>query len=318
MQPHRGRPEQASGTTAGGQRVSPAGPSGPRTGSIYDLGYRKYEGERLGRRYALVSLYTYSLRSIFGLGRSWLSKLFPIGLAVVASVPASVQVAIAAISPAEFELITAENYFAYVSIVLTLFCAVAAPEIIGRDQRHRTLSLYFSRALSRADYALAKLLALYLALFIVVIVPHLLLLLGQALADDDLVGNLRGNADQLGPVFAGSLLTVAVLGSVSLAIASQASRRAFSTGAVVAYFAISTALGPILVETLSGDGAGYALLVSPSRVLEGAIYWMFDAQPNDSDLIDAGLEGEVYFASACAYAALGAGIFLRRILRTAA
>ncbi len=39
-------------------------------GSIYDLGYQRYEGVRLGRRHAIWALYVHSLRSVFGIGRS--------------------------------------------------------------------------------------------------------------------------------------------------------------------------------------------------------------------------------------------------------
>ena len=38
-------------------------------GSIYDLGYRRYDGVRLGRRHSVLSLYFYTLRGAFGLGR---------------------------------------------------------------------------------------------------------------------------------------------------------------------------------------------------------------------------------------------------------
>jgi ABC-2 type transport system permease protein len=225
-----------------------------RSGSIYDLGYRRYEGERLGRRFAILSLYMYSLRSIFGFGRGWLNKLFPIGLAGVANVPAAIQVAIAALVPADFEYLAPENFFAFVSIVLTLFCAFAAPEIIGPDQRNGTLSLYFSRALSRMDYAVAKLLALYLALFIVLLIPQLLLQVGEAVADDDLVTYLRQNADLLLPIFGSSVVAAVVLGSVSLAIASQASRRMFSTGAVVAYLLFQRRSAPSCWRRSPGRG----------------------------------------------------------------
>ena len=34
-----------------------------------------------------------------------------------------------------------------------LFCAAQAPELFGRDQRYAVLPLYFSRALTRSDYA---------------------------------------------------------------------------------------------------------------------------------------------------------------------
>ena len=37
-----------------------------------------------------------------------------------------------------------------------LFCAVVAPELVSRDLRGGVLPLYFSRPLTRIDYALAK------------------------------------------------------------------------------------------------------------------------------------------------------------------
>ena len=47
-----------------------------------------------------------------------------------------------------------------------LLVAVQAPELLGRDVRYRVLTLYFSRALLREDYALAKLAALTTAVLI--------------------------------------------------------------------------------------------------------------------------------------------------------
>ena len=41
-----------------------------RAGHIYDLGYRRYEGPRLGRAHAIRSLVVHSFRTTYGLGRS--------------------------------------------------------------------------------------------------------------------------------------------------------------------------------------------------------------------------------------------------------
>ncbi|HLF79487.1 MAG TPA: ABC transporter permease subunit, partial [Dehalococcoidia bacterium] len=222
-------------------------------GNIYDLGYRPYSGPRLGRRYAVTSLFLFSLRAVFGLGRPAWSKVFPWGLAVIASIPALVQLAIAALAPADLTLIRHEDYFGYVQVILALFCAVSSPEIVGRDQRNHTLALYFSRALSRADYVSAKVGALTVALGAVLLLPQIVLLLGSAVATDDLVGYMRDNVDLVPPIAASSALAAAFMASVSLAIASQTSRRAFATGAVLAYFVIFATLGGILVETTTGD-----------------------------------------------------------------
>ncbi|HEX5370363.1 MAG TPA: ABC transporter permease subunit [Dehalococcoidia bacterium] len=286
--------------------------------SIYDLGYRSYDGVRLGRQYAALSLFAYSFRAIFGLGRSAWAKVFPIGLAIVASVPAFVLLGVAAIAPDQFEFAKPEEYFGFISIVLGLFCAVAAPELIGRDQRHHTLALYFSRALSRVDYLGAKLAAIALALLIVTVTPQILLLTGNAVATTSLTNYLKDNADLLLPVVGSSMLVAAFMGSVSLAIAVQTSRRAFATGAVIATFVILTAIGGILADTLTGSLRHYSLLISPFGLLEGAVYYIFNAPPKfDSNLDHAGLNGVWYVVAALVYTAIAVGVLYRKMQRLA-
>lgn len=285
-------------------------------GSIYDLGYRNYDGQRLGRPYAITSLFLYSLRAIFGLGRSTMSKVFPIGLAIIALIPAGIQLGVAAISPVDFDVVSPENYFGFVQLVVALFCAVAAPEIIGRDQRYKILTLYFSRALSRTDYVIAKLAALTAAIFAILTVPQLLLLLGNAVAASDIVDYLQDNIDLLAPILATSLVAGIMMAGVSLAIGSQTSRRAFATGAILAYFVLFTAIGTVLLETATGDVQRFAGLISPFTVLDGAVYWLFSAEPSlDSDLEKADLAGGFYLLAALAYSAVSIGLLLRRFLR---
>lgn len=286
-----------------------------RASNIYDLGYQPYQGQRLGRSYGIQSLYIYSLRAVFGLGRSNLSKVFPIGLAVVALLPATVQLGIAAIATAEIQVIKPENYFTFVQTVLALFCAVVAPEIIGRDQRHKTLPLYFSRALTRVDYVSAKLAALFVALFLVCLVPQVLLFLGSAMATDELTGYLRDNLDQVAPILASCAVVSVFMAAVSLATGSQTHRRAFATGAVLAYFVVFGALGSILVQTTTGDVQRYVLLLSPLDVLNGAVFWIFGASPaRESDLAESGLGG-YFLLAVLAYIAVALAVLYRRFQR---
>jgi len=289
-----------------------APPSRLQTG-IYDLGYRAYEGQRLGRLYAVSSLFAYSLRAVFGLGRTWIAKGFSMGLAIIALVPALVQLAIAALIPEEFEYASFENYFSFVGIVLALFCAVAAPEVIGRDQRHHTLALYFSRALSRGDYVTAKLAALLVGLLIVQLLPQVILLIGNAVATEQVVDYLSDNLEAIPPIVASALVIATMMSAMSLAIACQTPRRAWATGAVIVYFVIATALGAILQETISSDDGDYALLISPIHVLEGTVYWIFNSTPEfDSDLFGITVDGVYFFAAAVGYSLLGLAVVYRR------
>ena len=71
-----------------------------------------------------------------------------------------------------------------------LFCAAQAPELFGRDQRYGVLPLYFSRVLTRPDYALAKLGGLIAALLIVELSPYIILFVGRVLVAPDPVAGL--------------------------------------------------------------------------------------------------------------------------------
>ena len=44
-------------------------------GTIYDLGYQRYGGQRLGRNNAIANLIRYSFRAAFGIGRGPKAKL---------------------------------------------------------------------------------------------------------------------------------------------------------------------------------------------------------------------------------------------------
>ena len=287
------------------------------TGRIYDLGYLPYDGERLGRRYAVRSLFIYSLRAVFGIGRSVISKVFPIGLALLALAPVTIQLGIAAVAPADVEFVThADFLFPLVALVLVLFCAFAAPEIVSRDQRFRTITLYFSRTLSRVDYVSSNLAALAIGLLFVLIVPQVVLLLGTAVATDDVLGHLRDNLDLVPPIIGSSVVVSLFMASISLTIASLTPRRAFASGGVLAYFVIFSSLAGILAGVTTGTAQEYVLLIGPLAIMEGAVLWIFGEAPDvQSQLAMAGLNGGYYLLAVGAYTAVSLGILYRHFLR---
>ena len=59
-----------------------------RTGAIHDIGYRHYDGPRLGAAYIRRSLFVETLRGAYGLGRSARSKVMPLGLLALMALPA--------------------------------------------------------------------------------------------------------------------------------------------------------------------------------------------------------------------------------------
>jgi ABC-2 type transport system permease protein len=290
-------------------------------GSIYDLGYRRYDGSRLGRRATFLAIYVSSVRGAFGLGRRTTAKIVPFALAVLVFVPALIQLGVAALTSGGGEgidLVTHEDYFGYVQLVLILFCAAVASELVGRDQRNRTLALYFSRGVSRADYPLAKIAALTTAMAVLTLGAQLLLFVGNGLAGEDLGGYVGDNLDLVPRIVGASLMLSLVIAASALAVASYVPRRSYATAAIVGLFIVSAAAAEILMETVDVSVARFALLASPAT-WEGFVYWIFGSDPpRSSSLDDADFAGSVYVIAGLAMIALGVGLCIRRFRRIAA
>jgi ABC-2 type transport system permease protein len=294
------------------------------TGSIYDLGYRRYEGPRLGRRHAVRALYLFSLRSAFGIGRSGRAKIAPFGLALFALLPALISVGITAIAnqagagAALESPINYATYLGYSETLLLLFCAAQGPELVGRDQRYAVLPLYFSRALRRTDYALAKLGALWTAIGLVFLVPQTLLFAGRVLAAQDVPAAFSANVGSVPPILAITALLAAVLGGISLALASSTPRRAYATAAIIAAFIVPPILATIVSELAGGSLAVIAALLDPVDLLDGANAALFGRGTGNEVIQSAGLGTAWCVAVLIAYAAVTALVTIRRYQRIAA
>lgn len=148
------------------------------TGVIHDIGYQRYTGPRLGRRHVFGALYLHGLRTVFGLGRSAKAKIFPwLVVGIVTVVAAGVT---AVRSQLGQVVMTYAQFADSMSWLVIFFVAVAAPELVSRDLRSGVLPLYFSRPLPRDDYALAKLLSLISAIWLLLGGPQLVMFLGAA------------------------------------------------------------------------------------------------------------------------------------------
>jgi len=282
-------------------------------GSIYDVGYQRYEGVRLGRRHAIWALYVHSLRGVFGIGRSLSSKIGPMGLAIIALVPAVFQLGVASIAPAEIEVIRPEDYYDLIEVVLAVFCAVVAPELVGRDQRTQTLSLYFSRALRRQDYALAKFAALMTGMLAITVIPQVIMFLGNGLAANDFGEYLQDKWTDLPSILGSAIILSGFVAGIGLVIASQTPRRAYSTVGILAAFLLTSAVGASVFEAADQDVGRFVLLLSPFHVVQGLTLWFFDAVPDPgTQLAEADLPGVMYAIDAASVTLLMLALLLRR------
>ncbi|MGW2826310.1 ABC transporter permease [Streptomyces sp. NPDC001443] len=243
-------------------------PAGDQT-RIHDIGYRSYDGPRLGRAYARRSLYSQSLRGAYGLGRSVKSKVLPMLLFVVMCVPAAIMVAVAVFTKAKDLPLDYTRYAIVMQAVISLYVASQAPQSVSRDLRFKTVPLYFSRPIETSDYVLAKYAALASALFALTAAPLLVLYVGALLAKLDFGDQTQGFAQGL---LAVALLSVLFAG-IGLVIAALTPRRGFGIAAVIAvltisYGAVST-LQAIADVQDSANVIPWVGLFSPITLIDG-------------------------------------------------
>src|SRR5262249_44167082 len=153
------------------------------------------------------------------------------------------------------------------------------------------LPLYFSRPLSRSDYAWAKLAALVSALWLLLAGPLTLMFLGTAFSADTF-GAVRHEAWEFGKGLAVVGVCAVGFGGLALLIASLAARRAVAAALIAALFLLTTPVYGVLMgiaysQSSTGSEKGVltggaltlsqlAGLVSPMTLVNGVGQWWFD------------------------------------------
>lgn len=283
-------------------------------GVIHDIGYQRYQGPRLGRGYAVRSLYLHALRTAYGFGRSAKAKIFPW---LVVGLVGAVATVVTAVRASFGEQVL--SYLAFpdaVFLLVVLFCAVAAPELVSRDLRSGVLPLYFSRPLRRTDYALAKLAALVSAVWLMLAGGLLLMFLGGVFSVD----GWSATREEIGDFAQGLayLLVVAlVAGTIAVLVASLIGRRAVAAGVIVAAFLVTLPVVGILDPGGGLAPAGetarqLAGLASPSTLVVGVQEWLFS-----NGAADIGGFGPLYGGATLALVGLCTGLLLLRYRRVA-
>ena len=249
----------------------------PRTGAgapttrIHNIGYRNYDGPRLGRAYARRSLYSQSLRGAYGLGRSAKSKVLPMLLFVVMCVPAAIMVAVAVATKANDLPVDYTRYAIFIQAVIGLYLASQAPQSVSRDLRFKTVPLYFSRPIERVDYVRAEVRGAW---------PRPCSSSPRHRCSSSTSGALLAKLDFADQTkgFAQGLVSVALLSllfaGIGLVIAAVTPRRGFGVAAVIAvltisYGAVSTLQAIAYAQGNELGAIAWLGLFSPITLIDG-------------------------------------------------
>jgi ABC-2 type transport system permease protein len=279
-----------------------------RYGEIYDRGYQHYLGQRLGRGHAIWALITYSMKRAMGIKKSWTAKVIPfiLYLAVIGTVVVVIGIE-AFLKSAGTVAMSYPDYFTFIYLIEGAFVATIAPEMLCGDRRENVLALYFSRAISRLDYVLAKLSATAILTMTMSVVPAVLLWLFRQLLADRPLHALTTNIDDLGRVVLVGTLIALYLGCGGLVISSFTGRKSIATAIIFIGYAVLEGFTNALIEAFDSQRAKEVLsLISPANLLNGLAAKLFGTW----NTVETGYPG----FSAGVYVAVALGIILIGIM----
>lgn len=262
---------------------------------IFDRGYRRYDGPRLGTAGARRAVVRDGVRRVLGLRRKARRKILPWSLLAIATTLGAVFIGLhffASQLPVDMasELPRYGELFDFFSWIGILFIALAGPTLLIPDRTQGVLSVYFSRPLTVATYLRAKLTAFLGVTAIIYLAPQLALHLGLAfLAEDGFIGYLGSNLDVLWKVPAVTAGYLVLHGGIITAISSVVSR----TGAAAAIFlGILTAGGSIAsrIGLIEGPLTRYVTLLALDQHPRIVRDWAFDITTSDYPAAQVGFD----------------------------
>jgi ABC-2 type transport system permease protein len=236
-------------------------------GEVYDRGYQHYTGPRLGRAHAFRALTGYSMKRALGSKKRWTAKVVPVILYVAVALLVIIPLGIQAFIDSA-EILQYWDYFSVAWLILGVFVATIAPEMLCGDRREKTLILYFSRPITRLDYLMAKLLATALLTLTITLVPLAIFWLGRQLLEDSPVRAMGDNLGDLGKIVVVSVVASAYLGALGLVVSAFTSRKAIAIGVIIVAFLFTFSLATVLQEVFGGpDEKNWFALVSPAHTI---------------------------------------------------
>jgi ABC-2 type transport system permease protein len=229
-------------------------------GTVFDIGYQRYTGEREGRRRGRLAVFKDGIRTALGLGRGGRAKVLPwffiVLLAAIGLIMAIVAGAVNRVAgpgaAAEANLPTHSDYNGIASIIMFVFAALVGPELLCRDRRDGVINLYLVRPLTGSDYIISRWAAFFTAMTAAAWLPQIILFIGLSMGDPDPTGYLRAHWLDV-PNFLGSGMAMAAYSTtLALLAASFTTRRAYASVFLVGLFVISTPFTIGLAEEIGG------------------------------------------------------------------
>jgi ABC-2 type transport system permease protein len=243
-------------------------------GTVFDIGYQRYTGAREGRGRARHGVFRDGVRIALGLGRGARAKVLPwlfigllSGIGSVMALVAGAANKMAGEGAAErMNLPTHGDLYGIASIVLYVFGALVAPELLCRDRREGVIQLYLVRPLTASDYVAARWLAFFVVMVAAAWLPQLILFLGLSMGANEPAKYLQGHWLDVPRFLVAGVAMAAYITSLAMLAASFTTRRAYAAVFLVGLFAISAPFTIGLSEELGGPAGQWISMFTLTNI----------------------------------------------------
>jgi ABC-2 type transport system permease protein len=244
------------------------------TGTVFDIGYQRYDGEREGRNRAVLAVFKDGIRIALGLGRPARAKVLPwFFIGVLCAIALVMAIIIGAAerlggpgASEQLRLPGHDDYYAIVSMVLFVFAAIVGPELLTRDKREGTLNLYLVRPLTSSDYLVARWAAFLTIVTAAAWLPQFILLTGLAGGDRTPMQYLQKHWLDIPRFLVAGFAMATYLTTIALLTASFTTRRAYAAVFLVGLFAISTPFTLGASQEMEGNAGAWVSMFSLTNI----------------------------------------------------
>lgn len=230
----------------------------PRGGTVFDIGYQRYTGPREGRNRGRRAVFKDGVRTALGLGRGGRAKVLPWSfIAILVLIALIMVMAVGTMERLEgpeaaARLPSHSDYYGFASIILFLFAAVVAPELLCRDRREGVMNLYLVRPLTGSDYIVARWAAFLTVIAGATWLPQIILFLGLSMDDPAPAAYLRDNWLDIPRFLAAGAAFAVYTTTAALLTASFTTRRAYASVFLVGLFVVTAPFTVGLASEIEG------------------------------------------------------------------
>ena len=243
-------------------------------GTVFDIGYQRYTGPREGRSRGRRAVFKDGVRTALGFGRGGRAKILPwffisvlSGIALVMALVAGAAERMAGPGAAErLNLPSHSDYYGIASIIIFVFSAVVAPELLCRDRKEGVINLYLVRPMTGSDYLISRWAAFLTVTTAAAWLPQIILFLGLA-GGDPLPGVYLQKHWLDVPRFllAGAAMALYAT-TLAMLTASFTTRRAYASVFLVGLFVITTPFTVGLASEMGGKAGQWVSMFNLTNI----------------------------------------------------